>query len=142
MIFYRGSRALITHEVFVAGWRGDQEFRIRKLRHIEALKRSGQPTAVDSIRIGSTGLAGAAAVAVVASAPAFDSQTTSMALLGLMLVASAVSGACWRTRTYQYELRAIYDNRLVTLYQTTNATEFGQLRRALTRALELVTDPD
>jgi hypothetical protein len=145
MIFYRGSRALVTHEVFVGGRRGDQEFRIRRLRQVEAIKRSGPPTAVDSIRIGSTGLAGAAAVAAVAavaSAPSFDSRTGLLVLVGLMVVASVVSGACWRARTYEYELRAVYDNRLVTLYRTTNATEFGQLRRALTRALELVTDPD
>jgi hypothetical protein len=144
MIFYRGSHALVTHEVFVAGRRGDQEFRIRRLRHVQAVKRSGPPTAIDTIRHGSTGIAGIAGVAagVVASASAADSRTFLLALLGLMVVSSVVSGACWRARTYEYELRAFYGNRRITLYRTTNATEFGQLRRALTRALELVTDPD
>jgi hypothetical protein len=142
MIFYRGSHALITHEVFVAGRCGDQEFRIRRLRHVRAVKRSGPPTAIDTIRHGSTGIAGVAAAGVVASASAADSRTFLLALLGLMVVSSVVSGACWRARTYEYELRAFYGNRRVTLYQTTNATEFGQLRRALTRAMELVTDPD
>jgi hypothetical protein len=142
MIFYRGSRALITHEVFVGGCRGDREYRIRKLRQIEAIRRSGPPTAVDSVRHGSAGIAGAAALGVVASASAMHSWTALLALLGLMAVSSVVSGACWRARSYQYELRAVYGDRPVTLYRTTDATEFGQLKRALTRALELVTDPD
>jgi hypothetical protein len=66
----------------------------------------------------------------------FDSPPTSFGALAVLAVSSLVSGACWRNRGHQHELWAVHRGQWVCLFQTPDAHLFGQVSRALRRAIE------
>jgi hypothetical protein len=144
-VFYRGPCALITHKVFETRCPVYQSFDLCDLYLVQVVERTAQPPAtVSSARVGSTGVAGATAVALALGWtegwPTFDQPVVGLATLALLVVSVAVSGACWRVRPVQLELAAIYHDRPVSLFQTTNELTFGQVKRALLRALESLGD--
>jgi hypothetical protein len=72
---------------------------------------------------------------------AFESITTQQRyLIHELKYVHQVRGSSWRTRTRPQELRAIHKGQLVCLYRTTNRRTFGQVSRALLRALEQLED--
>jgi Family of unknown function (DUF6232) len=140
MILYRGAELRITHEVFEVLHPTHRVYHVRLMHEIHVVKLTASPGALDSLRRGSTGAAVAAAVAVVAGWPSFDSPAASLVGLVLLGTASIVAGACWRLRPSSYELWATYRTEEIVLFQTTDAQVFGQVKRALIRALESVAD--
>lgn len=137
-IFYRGPCVRITHEVIEVRCPIQQSFALRDLSHVRVAERSTEPAMLGMVRTGSTGVAGATAVAAGVGWPAFaSSPALALATLGILAVSIAVSGACWRVRRTQQELVAICDGRPVLLYRSPDARTFGQVTRALLRALEL-----
>jgi hypothetical protein len=144
-IFYRGPGIRITHEVFEIRGPIQRSYAIRDLAHPYVLERAGDPPPlVGSLRTGSTGVAGATAVAAAlgwaADWQVLASPLTTLALLALLLISIVVSGACWRVHTVEQELVAVHHGQPVSLLRTTDARTFGQVRRALLRALELSGD--
>lgn len=144
-VFYRGPCARITHEVLEVWCPTYRWFAIRDLSHVYTVEQATDPPPpIDSIKTGSTGVAGASALVIALGWATdwrtLDSPVLVLATLALLAVSIAVSGACWRIRASDYQLSAIYRGQPVRVYQTTDARTFGQVRRALLRALEQLHD--
>lgn len=144
-IFYRGDGVRITHRVFEV-WRPVfRSFALWDLTGVRSVERAVDPPAlVSSVRHGSTGIAGATAVVAAIGWTegwqAAESPVVAVALLSLLAVSVAVSGACWRITAVEQELVAAYRGAPVSLYRSTDTRAFGQVRRALIRALEQLDD--
>lgn len=149
-IFYQGPCAQVTHEVFEARCPDYRRFAIREIRHLYLARRAGGSARSDraQLRAGSAGIAGATAVAAAISWPALDAASMPPAATGgiaatLILVAasSLVFAACVRVQPVRvHELWAIYQGRMICLFDTTDERMFGQVKRALVRAIEQVED--
>lgn len=144
VVYYRGLCALITHEVFVVHCPTHQQFALRDLTHLRVIEQEADPPAVNAIRTGSTSVAGAVAIALgagpVLGTQVYESPLMTLGLLAVLVLAIAVTGACWRPRTARYALVAAYRGRWVTLFRSTDEREFGQVKRALIRALQHLED--
>lgn len=148
-VFYRGPCVHITHEVFQVRGPYQRKFAIRELSQVYVVQRavqSGQTNrAVTHVR--SAGLAGVAAVLAAVAAiggPVLDEPSMSLtalgvlALIGVVIALSwAASGTClWIRPTRVLQLWAVYHGQHVCLFESTNAQAFGQVKRALVRAVE------
>jgi hypothetical protein len=144
-IFYRGPCVHITHKVFEVRCPTVRTYLIAELRHIHVVVRTAvTPVTVSSARVGSTGVAGAVAVAIAVGHAdgweAFGSPVMMLGMVLLMIVSAAVSGACWWINPVREELVAEYRGELVTLFHSADPEVFGQVRRALMRAVERLDD--
>jgi hypothetical protein len=137
-VFYRGRCACITHEVFETYCPSYQSFAISELAQVGVAQTSAESASgvLVQLKVGSSGLAVAAAVVAVLGKSVFDSPSTSLGALAVLAVSSLVSGACWRSRGHQHELWAVYRGRWVCLFCTPDVHVFGQVSRALCRAIE------
>jgi hypothetical protein len=144
-IFYRGPCVRITHKVFQTRCPTYRSFLLANLRRVQVVERSADSAAaIRSAGVGSAGVAGALAVIAgfghAAGVEAFDSPVAMLGMVLLFIVSAAVSGACLATHQAEHELVAVYHGQRVTLYKSTNLQEFGQIRRALARALQQLND--
>jgi hypothetical protein len=140
-IFYRGPCVRITHKVFETRCPTYRSFLIAELRDVRVMERAADPpAAVNSARAGSTGVAGAMAVAIALGYAGGWQALTMLGLVVLLIVSMAVSGACWWISSTEHELVAVYRGELVTLHHSPDAEEFGQVSRALMRAIEQLDD--
>lgn len=144
-IFYRGPCVRITHKVFENRCPTRRSFHIEDLSEICVVVRgAGPPAPVGSARIGSTGVAGAVAVAIavghVEGWEAFESPVTMLGMVMLLVISLVVSGSCWLINPIEQELVAEHRGELVTLFRSPDPREFGQVRRALMRAVERLDD--
>lgn len=132
-VYYRGPCVLITHQVFRVLHPRSRAYAIRDLSNVYVVEERG-PSLVP-VTLGSSGLAGVAAVVVATSG--LDLPPL-LAVAGgtLLLMTAALAGACVRIRAHRYELRALHRGALVVLFAATDEREFGQVKRALVRALE------
>jgi hypothetical protein len=130
-LYYRGACVLITHEVFEVQCPYRQVFAIRDLRDVYELRSGPDPTAVAS-----TVIALAASVVVAAMWPILRSPAAWFAAIVLIAGLAIVSVALWAMNPSESELRATYRGLQVQLYRTRDAQTFGQVKRALIRALE------
>jgi hypothetical protein len=149
-VFYEGPCAHITHEVFEARCPHHRYFMIRDIRRLYLAHRpagSGAPGR-SQIRAGSAGIAGAAAVAATIGWPILDATsmppvaTVGLATTLILGVASSMAfAACvWVRPGRVHELWGVYRGRTVCLFGTTDARMFGQVKRALVRAIEQIED--
>ncbi len=133
VMFYRGPTALITHEVFESDLPDPKRFRVCDLREV-SIQSGKPPRGNGAFSIGAT------AAMVVAMSVAWPFLRATPAWLGLLLLVLAtpglIAGACLRRGRPVLELRAMYRGRPVILYATTDGRAFGQIQRALVRALE------
>jgi hypothetical protein len=134
-VYYRGPRARITDEVFEVFAPKCQVYMIRALQVVHVVEVDRSP--LQPMIAGSSGVAGAAVLWIVADGN--DVVAMLAVLLGFMAAASA-AGSCVGPRVRSYELWALYDGASVRLFQTAEAREFGQVRRALLRAIEIAED--
>jgi hypothetical protein len=149
-VFYRGPGARITDEVFEARSPCHRRFVIRDIRHLYLTHRASGPdvSARAQLRAGSAGVAGAAAVAAAVGWPALATTSVPSAVAAgfagalILIAASSVTfAACVRVPSARvHELWAVYRGRMTCLFNTTDERTFGQVRRALVRALEQVQD--
>ncbi|MEJ3749364.1 DUF6232 family protein [Actinomycetes bacterium KLBMP 9797] len=132
-VYYRGPCVLITHQVFRVLHPHPRVYAIRDLSDVYVVEERG-PSPVP-VTLGSSGLAGVAAVVVATSGLDLPAA---LALAGgaSLLVAGALAGACVRIRAHRYELRARHRGASVLLFATADQRAFGQVRRGLVRALE------
>jgi hypothetical protein len=145
-VFYQGPCAHITHEVFEARYPYYRSFMIRDIRHLYLARRAARsaPSRRSPIKAGSAGIAGVAAVAAavgwpVLSATAMPPVATAglASILALIVASSFVFAACVRIQpTRVHELWAVYRGRMICLFDTTDERTFGQVKRALVRAIE------
>lgn len=134
-VYYRGPCARITHVTFEVWCPFHRVFAVRDLRQVCVVEvHRGSMTPVTA---GSSGLAGVAVVVVATEGLDVASPLALMGGIALLFAAAlAVVGTCLRVRPGLYELRAVYRGVPVSLYATPDRQEFGQVRRALRRALE------
>jgi hypothetical protein len=130
-VYYRAPCVRVTHELFELWSPHYRAFPIRELRDVR-VGRGGS----DPIAIRSTSLAGVAAAAFAVSWPFFEEPAAWLIAASLVAASAAASGACWRTHPRMYELWATVHGVHVLLFRSRDARAFGQLRRALVRALE------
>lgn len=145
-VFYRGPCVHVTHEVFEARRPNHSRFMIREIRYPCVSRRPNDPTARDpgQLKTLSAGVAGVAAVAAAVGGPALTAASmppiATAGFVGILILAVASSfafAACVRIRTrHVHELWAVYRGQLVCLFETTDERTFGQVRRALLRAVE------
>jgi len=145
-VFYRGPCAYVTHEVFEVHCPYYRQYLIRDIRDPYLARRPIDPGQPDRLQLKarSAGAAGAAAVAAVFGWPVLKAASVPpMATAGLVLtlivvgVSAMAIAACLRVRPARmYELWAVYRGRMTCLFETTDERVFGQVRRALVRAIE------
>ena len=142
VLFYRGPEARITHEVFESLYPTHAVYPIAELRYVHTVRQDvlEQVTASTPVRVCSTGMAGLSVLVATAGWPVLDQPPLTMAALVVLGASSSLAAASWRTCMRPLELRAVYQGRLVCLYQSTNRRTFGQVTRALLRVLEQLDD--
>jgi hypothetical protein len=130
--YYRGRAALITHDFFQRGSPGAERFRLGELRDIEVTASRAGRSATSALA-----LTNVLVIAAMSSWPLIEDTPTWVGFALLLAAApGAWCGAClWRRRTV-WELRAVYRGHPVVLLRTPDERTFGQVRRALVRALE------
>jgi Family of unknown function (DUF6232) len=146
-VFYRGPCAHITHEVFESRCPYHRRYMIRDIRQIY-LARRARDAAYSDRRVSSAGMAGVAAVAVALGGPALGAASMPPAaaaglvtLLVLVVLSSIALAACLRVQPGRvYELWAFYRGELTCLFRTADERVFGQVKRALVRAIEQLDD--
>ena len=134
-IYYRGPELVITHEVIVLRGARSRVIPIRELRDLHI------------VRIGGTGpnvapapAAGGVLAVVVATWPMLRASTL-WAFTCLVLGFAAVVAAVRRRRAGEaYELRGSVGGRGLTIFRSRDRQTFGQVVRALVRALESTED--
>jgi hypothetical protein len=129
--FYQGPDVLITHEVFAVRAPVPQRFRVRELRRVHVVRGDLPPE-----RLVTAHIAGGALVAALVLVPLLDSPFALMVATITTVSAMGVNGVCAHLSPRTYEIRALYRGFDVRLYSSTDPSRFGQVRRALTRALE------
>jgi hypothetical protein len=130
-IYYHRSDVLITDEVFVWSTTPPRIFPVRELHQVTLVRGDLDPS-----RSVSAHAAGGALVLVVASWPMLDHPAAFAAAALVLAIPTAASITCWRMRPRHWELRAIFHGHEVVLFASANETTFGQVARALRRALE------
>jgi len=137
-VYFRGPDALITHLVFASQRPQPRSFAIRELRdpHIVIAEATGSPPRI-------TYPATAAAATVAATGwPILGSASVSMTGLAALAALAGPIVGCFRPRRHSYEVHAYYRGYRVCLFRTPDPRLFGQIRRALVRALEAHADHD
>jgi hypothetical protein len=130
-IYYRGRLALITDEVFEVNSPYRRRYVIRELRDVYVV-----PPPRDLRTVVTVALAVAVLVGLAVIAPLLRTPQQWLALLVQLIAPSIVGRACWRAEPPQYELLAMYRGSRVQLFCSADAQSFGQIRRALARAID------
>jgi Family of unknown function (DUF6232) len=131
VVFYRGHTLLITNDVVEVWWPKYQRFSIKDLSEVYVFRDVADPVVARGI--------GASAVMFVATAATWQFlQSMAVLLVGALVVLApgVVGAACIRTRRRPWELRATYHGVDVQLYSSRDSLTFGQVKRALVRAME------
>jgi hypothetical protein len=129
--YYRGPSALITHQAFEVWCPYRQRFAIAELYDVHVVRGGADPLAVGTSRV-----AGVSALVAAAGWPFLHTTTSWLVALAFVAVPGVFSGACWRLNRPEWELRATYRSYQVQLFCSRDLRTFGQVRRALTRAVE------
>jgi ABC-type transport system involved in cytochrome bd biosynthesis fused ATPase/permease subunit len=135
VVFYRGHTLLITNDVVEVWWPKYQRFSIKDLSELYVFRDVADPVVARGI--------GASAVMFVATAASWQfMQSMAVLLIGALVVLApgVVGAACIRTRRRPWELRATYRGVDVQLFSSRDSLTFGQVKRALVRAMEANTD--
>jgi len=137
-VFYLGPHARITDQVFEERRPPYRCFAIRELEAVYMIRGTNGWTAarVTPVRVCSGALSGVAGLVAVVGAPILGNTPLTAVATVALVVSAATSQACRRFRLRPHELWAVHRDGLVCLYRTTDATTFGQVRRAMIRVIE------
>jgi ABC-type transport system involved in cytochrome bd biosynthesis fused ATPase/permease subunit len=131
VVFYRGHTLLITNTVVEVWWPRYQRFSVQDLSDVYVFRDVANPVVVRGI-----GASAVMFVATVASWQFIKSMAILVVAALIVLAPGVVGAACIRTRRPAWELRATYRGVDVQLYSTRDSLTFGQVKRALVRAME------
>jgi hypothetical protein len=131
-IYYRGPRALVTEDVLEVWVPQHHVFRIRELTAVYVVRCVAGRRPIHALPV--------VAVAVAVAVPIAESSAGLPAVAVLVAAASLLTAACLRPPVQPYELHGIHRGREVRLFRSADARAFGQVRRALTRAMERHAD--
>lgn len=132
VVYYRGPYAHITQDLLEVWSSEHQVYLISELRAVHVVP--GSPG-----RRAATPLLPAATVLAAVALPVVRAPVSLMALVVVLAVAATVA-ACLRQGGQPYELYASHRGRWVRLFQCADEQMFGQVKRALARAMEQHAD--
>jgi uncharacterized protein DUF6232 len=128
MLLYESADLLVTDKAVTSR---SERYRIDDLAYVRVVVYGQKAAAAIAGRVGAVLLAVVFGVwAVVAPS---DRHTVFATVL---LASSVVGGACIRVTPRRHEIWAVHGRRDVCLFTTTDERVFGQVRRALMRAME------
>jgi Family of unknown function (DUF6232) len=129
-VFYRGQRALITHQVFETIIIGRVRYAIDELADVHIVRADPERDLGNRV----LGLSALVAIFLVVPIVGPVSKVATGLVIVALLIGSALSVR--RRAPVHWQLVAAYDGRPVTLFESDDRTEFEQICRALQRALE------
>jgi len=129
--YYPGPDVRITDKAFTILSERPTRFDIRDLVDPYVVRGDRHPAGVVTGRFAIGTVA-----AGTATWPMHDSLLLHLAMLVAVAIPVLVTGACLRAAPRTYQLRAVHQSTDVCLYSTTHPARFGQVRRALVRAVE------
>ena len=129
--YYPGPDVVITDKAFTVLGDRPTRFRIQDLVDPYVIRGARRPAGVVTGR-----LAIGTAVAGAALWPVLSSTTLHLATVVAVAVPVLATGASMHLAPRTHELRAVHRSIDTCLYRTTNTARFGQVRRALVRAVE------
>jgi hypothetical protein len=129
-VYYRSADVVITDEVFAIRGPVEMRFRLDRL-HGAHIVTDDQPVRF----VSAGGIIAIPLVAIVAGTQLNSVWAWTVALSVALATTIVIAVRHSRTTTAS-ELRATYGELDVTLFRSTDAAVFGQVRRALGRALE------
>ncbi|MDG4822271.1 DUF6232 family protein [Asanoa sp. WMMD1127] len=129
--YYPGPDVWITDKAFTVLGSCPVHFPIKDLADPYVVRGDRHPAGVVTGRF-----AIGTVVAGTVAWPLHDSVLVHTAMLLAVAVPVLATGACLRVAPRTYQLRAVHGATDICLYSTTHATRFGQVRRALVRAVE------
>jgi hypothetical protein len=130
-IYYQGNAVVITHEVFLIALPEPTRYQLSELDDVVIVRRDRS-----AFRVVIAFIAVGAISVVLATLPKASSALVLGSGVMLLGVSAVIIGACWRLSPRVYELQADYRGQRILLYSSSDARTFGQVRRALLRALE------
>jgi Family of unknown function (DUF6232) len=134
-VFYRGPRALITHEVIEIPHLEWRRFAIRELVAVHIVQHGPD---VNVTRRRAFGLMALGSIFVTVPAIGHSSPIVAVAV---MIGSLTYAGACLRSASgVVWSLVAAYRGQMVVLFESTSQREFDQVCRALVRALQQQQD--
>jgi Family of unknown function (DUF6232) len=131
IVYYRGPTALVTDRVFEVWCPGHRRYLISDLYSVQVIE--GGP---GSLATGSVGFVCSSSALALTAAFIVHTAAAAVACTFVIVTSAAVSGACWRLGRRELQLWGTYGGVLVQLYASLDARTFGQVRRALQRAVE------
>jgi len=123
----------VTHEVIEVRRPSYRMFAVREIRHVYAVRGRTDWTRLSP---SSTGLIGVVATAVLTSRPVIGSTSWSMAAVGGAACLSIAWTVIWWAHMRPHELRAIYRDQLICLFESHDGRSFREVTRAVARAVE------
>ena len=130
-VFYRGPRALITHEAIEVPHLRWRRFAIKDLAAVHIVQHGPDANVT---RRRASGLIALGSIFV--TVPAIG-QSSPIVAVAVMIGSLTYAGACLRSVSGAgWSLVAAYRGQTVVLFQSTSQREFDQVCRALLRALE------
>ena len=129
--YYQGHTLVITHETVETWWPTHRRYAVVDLRGAYVSRGPSAPVPVRSVALV------ALAIGAVAAALPFITPIPVWAVGIFAVVALAgVGGIGLRPAPVSWELRAVHEGNDICLYQSTDTLVFGQVKRALVRAME------
>ena len=141
-LFYRGPSARITHEVFETHTPYYQSYLISELYLAHVIREPIADVAMGSptVRVCSSAMSGLSVVVAAIGSHVSDSPSTTVVATVVATTSALVAVVGWRARHRPIGLWAFHNGRRVCLFETRDRLEFGQVKRALLRALEYIDD--
>jgi uncharacterized protein DUF6232 len=133
-VFYRGSRALITQQVFETVYLGRLQYAIKGLTEVHIVRLD--PESTRGLRF--LGLSALVAAFLVVPIVGPASKVVAGSAAAILFLGSVIN--LRRRPPVRWELVATYKGRPVTLFEPADQTEFDQVCRGLRRALEQRTE--
>lgn len=129
--YYQGHTVMITHEAVEVWWPTHRRYAVGDLHGAYVSRGPSAPAPVRSMALA------ALAFGAVAAALPFVTPIPVWAIgIFAVLALAGIGGIGLRPSPVSWELRAIHAGSDVCLYQSTDTLVFGQVKRALVRAME------
>jgi hypothetical protein len=133
-VFYRGRRALITHEVFETTQVRRQQFVIGEMADVHIVRHDPGSDAANRM------LGLSALVAALVVVPVVSPASWLVAILTAVVLLVGAATRLRRRLPVRWQLIASCSGQPVVLFESTDETEFRQVCRGLGRALEQRTE--
>jgi hypothetical protein len=130
-VFYRSQELLISRDAFVPLFSPDR-FALADLRRVQVIRGSAD----QGVHRTATYAAVGALALIAAAGPLVDAAQGWVVAVVAIIGTVVVAGVSHALRRPRWQLQAEHNGATILLYSTTDERTFGQVKRALVRALE------